>query len=181
MPPPDRLPPPRYAPGLQVGPQFAGRVSNSQWNHQWNQHFHTLVQQRESLARQIAATRTWAIRLIVAGLLTAAAGFGTLAFLSYRAAQQFTAFADEIEDFNNSFPRSLEEVEDTTDFGPPTSNFGEIAQNVPLMMVAEFAMYGGLLFALFGLVLHIVVVARRSALSNVDLQISQERSRYYER
>lgn len=133
--------------------QTAGQLNNV-GHDQYNSYVQHVLQERDSFARDIAATKTKASRLIWAGLAMFMLGFGTWIWVIF------------------SFGESVENLPDDPDFfGPDAGNFsdgpelfGPDVGGVPIGAIGFALAALGQILVVVGIVLHIVAAARRRRL-----------------
>lgn len=130
----------------RVQSQSAGQLNNVAHD-QYNAYIQQVREERDSFARDIAATKTKASRLIWIGFAMFAVGAGTYAWAIMR-------FAGQVDGFSLDQPEA---------FDPPKL-FGPQVAGIPVGLIG-FALAGiGSLLLVVGVVLHVVAAARRRRL-----------------
>lgn len=123
----------------RVQSQTAGQVNNV-GHDQHNAYIQQILQERDSFARDIAATKTKARRLIWAGFVMFVLGFGTYMWVILR-------FVGEVDDFSG-------DPSDTKLLGPDVGGMPVGAIGFALAALGSMLM-------VVGVVLHVVAASRR--------------------
>lgn len=133
-----------------VGSQSAGQLNNV-GHDQYNSYVQHVLQERDSFARDIAATKTKATRLIWTGFAMFVLGFGTWMWVIFR-------FGSSVQDDSDFFDSGTDGFSD----GPEL--LGPDVGGVPVGAIGFALAALGQILIVVGIVLHVVAAARRRRL-----------------
>jgi FHA domain len=140
----------------QIAAQRGSQINNVARDQHNNAYIQQVQQERAGFAREIAAARTKAKRLIVAGFLMFVLGGGTYAWAVLRFVKQVNG-----------------QINDQTGQFTSPSLFGPNVAGVPVGLIG-FAVAGiGAILVVVGLVLHIVAASRRKRLETTPIPFWQ--------
>ena len=164
-----RPPPPAYVPGAGIGDQSADYILNADrdayLDQSYRQYVHTVVQQRRSFLRDVAATRTRARGLVGVGFTMFLVGFGAFAYGILRFLADGAQALEQVSSATTTYPDLTTFPDMTTfpdtSFPEMTTPFGPPVLGVPLGLLGWGLAALGVLVMIVGGVLHVVATAKR--------------------